>query len=158
MFNWFQKQKTEPKAMKSIKTIVLIFLCLLIWWAYKIIPPEGFVVLKHYMFGDGSTLVLESDYIPTSPVIIGALEKMKVGQTKKISFKQEKDWRLSYAINGFDLTKTQNGFTIKQWIAFDTTGKIFTYIKTPLGTFKIYDNWVHVINCNPYWVFFEYSE
>jgi hypothetical protein len=65
---------------------------------------------------------------------------------------------LSYAINGFNLTKTQNGFTIKQWIKFDTTGKIFTYIKTPLGTFKIYDKWVHAINCNPYWVFFEYSE
>jgi hypothetical protein len=144
--------------MKSIRTIVIIFFCLLIWWGYKLIPPEGFAVLKHYLFGDGSTLVLESDYIPTSPVIIDALEKMKVGQTKKNSFKQEKDWRLSYAINGFDLTKTQNGFTIKQWIAFDTIGKIFTYIKTPLGRFKIYDNWVHVVECRPFMVVFKSGE
>jgi hypothetical protein len=143
--------------MKPIRTIVIIFLCLLIWWAYNIIPPEGFAVLKHYMFGDGSTLVLESEYIPTSPVIIQALEKMKVGETKKISFKQDKDWRLSYAINGFNLTKTQNGFTIKQWIAFDTTGKVFTYIITPLGKFKVYDNWVHVVECKPFMVLFKHS-
>ncbi|MCF8214773.1 MAG: hypothetical protein K9I92_06420 [Chitinophagaceae bacterium] len=102
------------------------------------------------MFGDGSTLVLESDYIPTSPVIKDALDKMKIGQTKKISFKQDKDWRLSYAINGFDLTKTKSGFTTKQWIAFDRTGKVFTYIKTPLGKFKVYDNWVHVVKCRPF--------
>ena len=157
MFNWFQKQKTEAKAMKPIRTIVIIFLCLLIWWGNKIIPPEGFAVLKHYMFGDGSTLVLESDYIPTSPVIIDALETMKVGQTKKISFKQEKDWRLSYAINGFNLTKTKNGFTIKQWIAFDRTGKVFTYIKTPLGKFKVYDNWVHLVECKPFIVIFNFK-
>jgi hypothetical protein len=150
-------QKTEPKAMKSIRTIVIIFLCLLIWLGYKIIPPEGFAVLKHYMFGDGSTLVLESDYIPRSPVIIDALEKMKIGQTKKISFKQEKDWQLSYAINGFDLTKTKNGFTIKQWIAFDRTGKVFTYIKTPLGKFKVYDNWVHLVECKPFIVIFNFK-
>ena len=142
--------------MKSIRTIVIVFLCLLIWWAYKLIPPEGFVVLKHYLFGDGSTLVLESDYIPTSPVIVEALETMKAGQTEKISFKQEKDWRLSYAINGFNLTKTQNGFTIKQWIAFDRTGKVFTYIRTPLGTFKFYDNWVHVVACKPFMVVAKY--
>ena len=110
--------------MKFIRAFAIILFCLLIGYVYRAIPPEGFAVLKHYMFGDGSTLVLESDYIPTSPVIKDALEKMKVGQTKKISFKQEKDWRLSYAINGFDLTKTNSGFTIKQWIAFDTTGKV----------------------------------
>ena len=142
--------------MNSIRTFLILLLILLFWWEYKIIPPEGFVVLKHYMFGDGSTLVLESDYIATSPVIIDALEKMKAGQTKKISFKQEKDWRLSYAINGFNLTKTQNGFTIKQWIAFDRTGKVFTYIKTPLGKFKVYDNWVHVVACKPFMVVAKY--
>ena len=144
--------------MKFIRAFVIILFCLLIGCVYRAIPPEGFAVLKHYMFGDGSTLVLESDYIPTSPVIIDALEKLKVGQTKKISFKQEKDWRLSYAINGFDLTKTQNGFTIKQWIAFDRTGKVFTYIKTPLGKFKVYDNWVHLVNCKPFMVYFKHGE
>lgn len=141
--------------MKFIRAFVIILFCLLIGCVYRAVPPEGFAVLKHYMFGDGSTLVLESDYIPTSPVINDALEKMKVGQTKKISFKQEKDWRLSYAINGFDLTKTKTGFTIKQWIAFDTRGKVFTYIKTPLGKFKVYDNWVHVLKCRPFMVFFK---
>jgi hypothetical protein len=48
-------------------------------------------------------LQLESDYIPKSPVVINALKQMKDVE-KKISFKQEKDWRLSYAINGFNLT------------------------------------------------------
>lgn len=138
--------------IKLIKSIAIVLVCFLLWNSYKSIPTEGLVILKHYMFGDGSELVLQSDYFPTSPVIIDALKKMKVGQTKKIPFRQEKDWRLSYAINGFDLTKTQNGFTIRQWIAFDRTGKVFTHIKTPFGKFKFYDNWVHVVKCEPFWV------
>lgn len=141
--------------IKSIKTILILLICVLIWWIYQFFPSQGFAVLKHYMYGDGSKLVLESEYIPTSTVIIGALKKMKVGQTKKISLKQKEDWRLSYAINGFDLTKTRTGFTIKQWITFDTTGKVFTYIQTPLGKIKLYDNWVHLVECKPFIVFYK---
>lgn len=143
--------------MKLKRLLFVVSFCILLGVVYRSIPPEGFAVLKHYMFGDGSTLVLTSDYIPTSPVIKDALGKMKVGQTKKISFKQEKDWRLSYAINGFDLTKTRTGFIIKQWIAFDTTGKVFTYINTPLGKIKFYDNWVHVVGCRPFMVMYFYK-
>jgi hypothetical protein len=45
------------------------------------------------MFGNEYDLHLESNYIPTSPVVINPLKQMKDGETKKISFKQEKDFR-----------------------------------------------------------------
>lgn len=83
---------------------------------------------------------------------------MKTGETRKVSFRQEKDWRLSYAINGFDLTKTKEGFKIKQYIIFDTTGKVITYINTAIGKIKFYDNWVHVVKCRPFIVYFDSNE
>ena len=124
----------------------------------KYIPTEGVRILYHYMFGDGSDLELNSDYIPQSTVIVSRLKKMKVGETRKISFKQSEDWRLSYAINGFLLTKTANGFNINQYIQFDRTGKVYTIINLYFFKFKFYDNWVHVKNCTPFWVRYEYQK
>lgn len=82
---------------------------------------------------------------------------MKVGETKKISFRQDKDWRLSYAINGFNLTKTENGFAIFQYIAFDRTGNVYTDINTLFGEIRIYDNWVHRIECTPFKLYYQYE-
>jgi hypothetical protein len=112
-----------------MKKFILVFLILgIIVVGVKYIPTEGVRILYHYMFGDGSDLELNSDYIPQSTVIVSRLKKMNVGETRKISFKQSEDWRLSYAINGFSLTKTANGFNINQYIQFDRTGKIYTII------------------------------
>jgi hypothetical protein len=117
-------------------------------------PMEGLQVLSHYMFGNGKDLVLKSDYIPKSPVIVRRLKTMKIGETRRVAFKQSDDWRLSYAINGFSLTKTSDGFKIYQYIKFDDTGKVFTYINTPAGKVKIYDNWVHIKKCKPFKLYY----
>lgn len=121
------------------------------------LPTEGIQVLSHYLFGKGEDLVLKSDYLPTSPVITKHLESMRVGETKRVSFRQKEDWRLSYAINGFNLTKTSDGFKIYQYIKFDDTGTVFTYINTPLGMVKIYDNWVHFKKCKPFKLYYKYG-
>ena len=142
-----------------MKKLVLFFLILVsIVFCVKYIPAEGVRILLHYMFGDGSDLKLDSDYIPQSNLIVSRLKKMKVGETRKISFKQSDDWRLSYAINGFLLTKTEKGFNINQYIQFDRSGKIYTIINLYFFKFKFYDNWVHVKNCTPFWVRYEYQK
>ena len=142
--------------MKKLILVVLILASFFV--AFKYMPTEGVKILHHYMFGDGSDLVLDSDYIPQSRVIVSRLKEMKVGETRKISFKQSEDWRLSYAINGFLLTKTENGFNINQYIQFDRSGKIYTIINLYFFKFKFYDNWVHVKNCTPFWVRYAYQK
>jgi hypothetical protein len=111
---------------------------------------EGIIVLSHYLFGNGSDLILESDYLPQSPVIRKRLKTMKIGEKQRVSFRQKQDWRLSYAINGFELTKTSSGFSIHQYIAFDTTGTVYTDVKTIIGKVRIYDNWVHQFGGKPF--------
>jgi hypothetical protein len=142
--------------MKKFVFVALIISSFFV--AFKYVPTEGVKILYHYMFGDGSDLELDSDYIPQSTLIVSRLKKMKVGETRKISFKQSEDWRLSYAINGFHLTKTANGFNINQYIHFDRSGKIHTIINLYFFKFKFYDNWVHVKKCNPFWVRYAYQK
>ena len=44
--------------------------------------PEASIILNHYCFGNGEKLILNSDYIKNSPVVIKELKRMKVGQKK----------------------------------------------------------------------------
>ncbi len=118
---------------------------------------EGIQVVTHYMFGNGSDLELRSEHIPHSPVIRKRLAFMKVGETVRVSFRQQEDWRLSYAINGFQLTKTKTGFRIFQHIEFDQSGEVFTDINTPIGNIRVFDNWVHVIVCKAFRLYYNYD-
>lgn len=140
--------------MKKL-TIIIILLTIII--SNINLPKEGIQVLFYYMFGNGDDLILKSDYIPNSPIIQKHLKQMKIGETRQIRFHQKDDWRLSYALNPFNLKKTKNGFEIYQYIKFDTTGKIYTYIKTPFGKIKIYDNWVHIKKCTPFMLRYYYT-
>jgi hypothetical protein len=135
-----------------------MFIALLLFFQSLSPPTEGMQVLSHYMFGNGKDLVLKSDYLHKSPVILKRLKTMRVGETRRVAFKQSEDWRLSYAINGFSLTKTSDGFKIYQYIKFDDTGKVFTYINTPTGKIKIYDSWVHVKKCKPFKMYYVWKK
>ena len=108
----------------GIKKIIIL---LMIGGGY-FITPEASSILHHYCFGDGETLTLNSDYLRRSPVIVKNLDKMKVGESRRITLNQEEDWRLSYAINGFTLEKHQTKAVIKQHIKFDKTNETFTYL------------------------------
>ena len=137
-------------------TIVLIILFLVVY--FKITAPEGSSILQHYCFGNGEDLELTSDYLPNSPVIISKLKKMKVGQDKRVVFEQYKDWRLSYALNPFQLVKKRNGFEIYQYIKFDNKGVDFTEINFRLFKIKVKDSWVHFLNPTPFMVVYQYNK
>ena len=115
-------------------------------------PTEAIQIVGHYIFGNGEDLDLKSSYLPESPVIKKQLKSMKIGETKRISFIQKDDWRLSYALNPFHLKKNRDGFELFQYISFDHSGTVFTYIKTPLGNIKIKDDIVHFKKCSPFMV------
>lgn len=101
--------------------------------------PEASQSLKHYCFGNGEKLVIKSNYIRRSPVVLKHLKTMKVGQKKKVGMHQWEDWRLSYAINPFTIEKRKHKVIISQWIEIDRTGKVFTWV----GPIPIPDNIVY---------------
>jgi hypothetical protein len=117
------------------------------------IYPEASQILTHYCFGNGEKLILESDYIKNSPVVLKELKKMKIGQKKRVTFTQKEDWRLSYALNPFYIEKREDKVIITQYIKFATTNKTYTWF----GSFKISDNIVHVFDCTPYDVYYEFK-
>lgn len=108
--------------------------------------PEASQALRHYCFGDGSTLHVSPDYIKKSPVVIKHLKKMKVGQKKKVGMHQWEDWRLSFAINPFTIEKRKNKVIITQWMEFNKTGDVITW----LFFIPMPDNIVHTFDCTPY--------
>ena len=47
----------------------------------------------------------------------------------------------------------------KQLKPYSEAAKLLsTYINTPLGKVRIYDNWVHVKNCKPFKLYYEYKK
>ena len=145
--NFFKKYAFKAFLIISISTF-LTFISLFLY--FKITAQEACTVLQHYFLGNGETLELKSDYFPKSPVIIEALQGMHVGQVKKVTFKQKQDWRLSYALNPFNIKKLKNGFDIYQYIKFDNKGEVYTYIDIEGFELKFKDNWVHYLKTTPY--------
>ena len=153
------------KLLNIFKYIIISFLCLTIIVTIvspkkmfvvsmivggKFISPEGSSMLCHYCFGNGDTLEINSHYISKSPVLLKNIKGMKVGQTKKVWFKQSEDWRLSYSFNPFMLKRTKNGYLVYQYIKFDTSNKIYTDINLKFTKLRVHDNVVHTFNCTPY--------
>jgi hypothetical protein len=132
-----------------LRYLIVIYFIFYGWFIY----PEAARVLAHYCFGNGNNLCLDASYIKHSPVIQKHLKKMKVGEKKRIAVKQNEDYRLTYALNGFEMEKQKNKTVITQYIQFDTTGKVFTFV----GPFRVSDNLVHVFNCTPYMVRCEFE-
>ena len=93
-----------------------------------------------------------------SPVVISAATGLKVGgKINKVRVIQSRDWRLSYAINGFTLKRTKKGYVIQQWIEFDKTGTIPTDINFGVGKLRVQDAIVHTFDCTPFWVVCEFE-
>lgn len=139
-------------------TLIFIFLVRHLFVLYMIfcgrfLYPEASMVLAHYCIGNGSVLNLPADYIKQSPVVIKHLNKMKTGERKRITAKQQEDYRITFALNPFVMEKQKHRVSITQHIQFDTTEKIFTYI----GPFRMSDNVLHVFNCTPYMVRCEFE-
>jgi len=158
--NSIKQNHFKRYAFKGFQIIVIpsfsIFMSLFLY--FKITAPEGCSVLQHYFLGNGKPLALESDYLPKSPVIINALKGMRVGEVKKISFYQKEDWRLSYALNPFQLKKLKNGFDVYQYIKFENKGKVYTTINVGGLKFNFKDNWVHFFKTTPFNLTYQYRE
>ena len=158
--NSIKQNPFKRYAFKAFLFIIIpifsIFISIFLY--FKITAPEGCSVLQHYFLGNGKPLVLESDYLPNSPVIINALKGMRVGEVKRVTFEQNKDWRLSYALNPFHIVKKKNGFDIYEYIKFDTKGKVFTTINLGGLKFKFQDYWVHFFKTTPYNLTYQYRE
>lgn len=119
----------------------------------KVIFPETSDVVRHYSFGDGSTLISKSDYIKISPVILSHIKIMKTGEVRKVGVHQREDFRLTYALNPFTIYKSKDKIIISQWMKFDKTGKL----KTMIGPFSISDDIVHTFDCTPYLFYYEFK-
>jgi hypothetical protein len=117
------------------------------------IAPEASQILRHYCFGNGDTLLLDSSYIKKSDVVLNKAKKLRVGQNvKNHGFKQKEDWRLSYALNPFTVKRTKKEYIVQQWIQFDTTGKVRTNLNLFLFKIPVYDGMVHTYDCTPFLV------
>lgn len=116
------------------------------------IAPEASQILRHYCFGDGSNLYLKSDYIKQSPVVLKQIKTLKIGESRRVTLKQKDDWRLSYALNPFKLSRLKNGYRIYQYIKFDESGIVITQLNLGLFKIKMPDNIVHTFECTPFTV------
>jgi hypothetical protein len=116
----------------------------------RIVSPEGSDILYQYCFGNGDTLKLASGYIRNSQVVVKSKMGLKVGESKKVEFRQAEDWRLSYALNPFHIKREKNGYLVYQYIEFDRSGKIYTDLNLGFTKIRVYDNIVHVFNCKPF--------
>lgn len=148
------------RLLKYLKMVVFsgLFLFLFCYSYFRISAPEGMAILQHYCFGDGSELVLKSEYLPHSPVIQSELKKMYIGQDKIIRFYQKEDWRLSYALNPFHLVKNRGGFEIYQYIKFDSKGIDVTELNFYVFKIKVKDSWVHIVNPTPFMARYSYKK
>jgi hypothetical protein len=116
----------------------------------RFVSPEGSDILYQYCFGNGDTLNISSGYIRNSPVVVKSMMGMKVGEDKKVEFRQAEDWRLSYALNTFHIKREKNRYLLYQYIEFDRTGTIYTNLNLGFTKIRVYDNIVHVFNCKPF--------
>ena len=151
--------------MKIIKTVALLFLPVLgilvilfpkqvIVLSFiiggKVIAPEASAVLAQYCFGHGDTLQLAPDYIRNSPVVLRSLRNLREGEVRTVTFSQKDDWRLSYALNPFQIRKVKNRCLIHQYIKFASDKQTFTVLNLWVTKVIIRDNLVHVFDCKPF--------
>lgn len=137
-------------ALYILRYKILVLAC--IFGGY-FVSPEGSAILANYCFHETDTLTIDSSYLQRSPVILKYAKTLKIGQTKKcVGFKQHLDYRLSYALNPFTISRSKDGYTVSQWIAFDTTGKVHTTLNLFLFKVIVPDNFVHTFDCTPFFV------
>jgi hypothetical protein len=80
------------------------------------------------------------------------------GESRKLyGFKQKYDWRLSYALNPFTISKKNNRYHIEQWIEFDKSGKVVTVLNLGIITLRVNDAIAHAFECTPFLVVCDYN-
>lgn len=133
-----------------------------------VFAPEASVILRHYLYGDGSDVELDASYIKNSPVVKAHIKSVKnrPGTYKKY-FKQTADKRLSYAYNPYHLKITRNkdgstSYKLYQKIVFHNPKKskgVRTTFWVGNLKFKISDQLVYAAgSCKPFVAYAEWTE
>ncbi|ALI98097.1 hypothetical protein DC20_02775 [Rufibacter tibetensis] len=145
-----RREKGSLTSMDRLQCKVMYNSMICLGWLFY---PEAAEVLHHYLYGKGTDLYLEPGYVRNSPVVQHALGSMKTGDVKAVSFRQNKDWRLSYAVNGFTLEKRQGSVLLSQVIIFSKDSRIVTDLNFFLFKVRIPDGLVHVLEPSPFVVY-----
>lgn len=119
--------------------------------------PEAADILHHYIYGNGQDLYLEPDYLQRSPVVQSELQQMRVGERRTVNLRQQEDWRLSYAVNGFTLRKQKNKALLSQHIVFSRDRRIFTDLDFYIFKVRVPDGLVHALAPTPFTVYAEWE-
>lgn len=144
LWNYYLKIVISLLILFFIRQIVVLYM---IFYGFFLFP-EASSILSHYCFSDGSDLVLSNNYLKRSPVILNHIRNMKIGEKRKVGMHQLEDMRLSFALNPFTIEKNKENVAINQYIKFDSSGKVTTWI----GPIPVPDNIVHSFDCKPFLV------
>ena len=159
----------SKRKVKLYITLTLIFIGLTTFFYKQVIvlvimaggwfiAPEASAILKHYCFGNGDTLILDSSYLQRSYMINKVGRTLHNGESRKsYGFKQKYDWRLSYALNPFTISKKNNRYHIEQWIEFDKSGKVVTVLNLGIIKLRVSDAIAHAFECTPFLVVCDFN-
>jgi hypothetical protein len=113
------------------------------------IYPEASKILKHYIFGNGEDLIIESEYFYNSKVIKNVLDNKKNEILGPIKLNINDDPRIAYAINGFYI-KNINQIEIYQEIKFAERNDkdIYTFFDILGNKLKIPDRLIRIFEEN----------
>ena len=118
-------------------------------WVY----PEGGKVLLTYIRGNGQDLWLDSGYIQRSPVIRRSLALLREGESRRFTFIQSADKRLSYAVNPFNIRKKNGKVLLWQKIVFDAKPHTYTTLDYGMGSFRLPDALIYSMHPRTYTVY-----
>lgn len=124
----------------------------------RLISPEGGAVVTHYLHGEGKDLWLDAEYIRRSPVIRRSLGALREGESRRFSFSQSADYRLSCAVNPFNLRKRKGTVLLWQRIDFATDPTTYTTLDYGAGSFRLPDALIHTLHPQPYTLYAHWDE
>lgn len=125
----------------------------------RLIYPEAAAILKHYLFGDGSDIRLESRYFFNSDTVQRAISNMIGSHSPPVYLRISEDPRIAYAVNGFHIEIREGEYYVVQFIDFDNTagGNLYTTFPRPGGELKVPDRLVRIFEaeggCLPFTVY-----
>jgi hypothetical protein len=120
----------------------------------RLLSPEGGAVIYHYLYGEGKDLWLSPDYIQRSSVITRSLALLREGESRRFTFRQADDFRLSFAVNPFNLRRKDGGYVLLwQKIEFDAKPYTYTTLDYGIGSFRLPDALIYSMRPRAYTVY-----
>lgn len=119
----------------------------------RLLFPEGGAVIWNYLHGQGKDLWLSPDYIRGSRVVTKSLALLREGESRRFTFHQSADARLSYAINPFNLKREGGKVLLWQRIEFKTDPSTYTTLDYGIGSFRLPDALIYAMHPQTYNVY-----